>query len=270
MEQLPDIPGYIVDRKIGEGSLSAIFQGKCRESGRKVAIKILQRAYTAEPTIVKRFLQEAATGAKLEHPNIVNIYDVGNVQDYSFMVMEYLPQTLRERLEETDTNEENNYRVELTILQQIAGALAYAHGKGVIHRDIKPENIMFRHDGSSVLVDFGLARILHSSQRLTKTGISVGTPEYMSPEQIQGEKIDGRSDIYCLGVVFYEMLVGDVPYTAPDYISLAMKHIKKKVPKLPRKLRHFQPLIDQMMAKDTERRFHGAGALLEFIETLEI
>jgi len=269
MEQLPDIPGYTVERKIGEGSLSAIYQGQCHTCGHTVAIKILQRAYTAELTIVKRFLQEATTGAKLKHPNIVQIFNVGNVKDYSFMVMEYLPMTLRERLEERKKNDQLNDLHELDVLRQIADALAYAHSQGVIHRDIKPENIMFREDGTAVLVDFGLARILHSSQRLTRTGVSVGTPEYMSPEQVQGEEIDGRSDIYCLGVVFYEMLVGEVPYTAPNYISLAMKHIKKKVPKLPRKSRQFQPLIDTMMAKEKERRFPDAGALLKSIETFE-
>ena len=249
--------------------MSAIFQGACKKSGQTIAIKILQRAYTAEPTIVKRFLQEANTGAKLDHPNIVKIFNVGNAMDYSFMVMEYLPLTLREQLDSRKQNEDDAHHRDLAILKQMAGALSYAHNQGVIHRDIKPENIMFRNDGAAVLVDFGLARILHSSQRLTRTGISVGTPEYMSPEQIQGEAIDGRTDIYCLGVVFYEMLLGEVPYTAPDYLSLAMKHIKKKVPRLPRKLRHFQPLIDQMMAKEKEHRLPSADALLEFIETFE-
>ncbi len=269
MEQLPDIPGYIVNRKIGEGSLSAIYQGQCEKSGRQVAIKILQRAYTSEPTIVKRFIQEANTGASLEHPNIVKIFSVGNVRDYSFLVMEYLPMTLRDQLDSLDRNAKEPNFHELAVLKQIAGALAYAHAKGVIHRDIKPENIMFREDSSAVLVDFGLARIQHSGQRLTRTGISVGTPEYMSPEQIQGDEIDGRADIYCLGVVFFEMVTGDIPYKAPNYISLAMQHIKKKVPKLPRKHRHFQPFIDNMMAKEKERRFPGAQALLEFIETFE-
>jgi serine/threonine-protein kinase PpkA len=158
---------------------------------------------------------------------------------------------------------------DLNILKCIAAALKYAHDRGIIHRDIKPTNIMFRSDNTPVLVDFGLAKLEQAVQRLTETGITVGTPDYMSPEQIEGLKLDGRADFYSLGVIFYEMSVGDVPYKARNYVALAVKHLKQKVPLLPRELRHYQPLLEKMMAKNREQRIADGAELIALIEQFQ-
>lgn len=259
-------------QRIGQGSLAQIFMGICGQSNRRVAIKILERKFTRNHELAKRFLQEAETGAQLKHPNIVEIYHTGCTNECYFMIMEFLETTLRDRL--NNHQKTPSFMVfgarELHIIMQIAEALDFAHQRGVIHRDIKPENIMFRADGTPVLVDFGLAKIKHSKERLTKTDVSVGTPYYMSPEQIQGQgKIDGRSDFYSLGIVFYEMLCGEVPYKADDFITLAMKHLKKKIPRLPKKLKHFQPLLDKMMAKDREQRIPSGEILIKIAIELQ-
>ncbi len=271
MDSLPEIPGYSVKQRVGQGSLAQIFRGSCLQTGRPVAIKILERKYTRDYELAKRFLREAQTGADLKHPNIVEIYQTGCTDRCHFMIMEYLETTLRDRLNARKAAASPTFHPQdLHILMQMAEALDYAHQRGVIHRDIKPENIMFRADSTPVLVDFGLAKIKHSKEKLTKTDVSVGTPFYMSPEQIQGQKkIDGRSDFYSLGVVFYEMLCGEVPYKADDFITLAMKHLKKKVPKLPKKIKPFQPLLDKMMAKDPGQRLPSGEALIKIIIELQ-
>jgi len=125
---------------------------------------------------------------------------------------------------------------------------------------------MFKKDGTPILVDFGLAKLKNAVERLTQTGITVGTPDYMSPEQIEGLELDGRADFYSLGVVFYELLTGEVPYKAANFVALALKHLKKKIPRLPRNVKHYQPLLDIMMAKDREERISNGRALIEFID----
>jgi serine/threonine-protein kinase PpkA len=156
----------------------------------------------------------------------------------------------------------------LRIAGQVAGALGHAHGKGFVHRDVKPENILFRHDGSVVLTDFGIARAIGGSTRLTRAGASIGTPHYMSPEQATGKaEIDGRSDLYSLGVVLYEMLTGDLPYQSEDTFAVALMHVNDPPPMLPSALADYQPLLDGVMAKNPEKRHADAASFVRALQT---
>ena len=179
--------------------------------------------------------------------------------------MEYLQEGLSERIKK---NRVIPPPEALHIMLQVADALFYAHGKGYIHRDIKPDNIMFRQDRTPVILDFGIARAVDSKTKLTRTGMSVGTPQYMSPEQCNAEALDGRSDIYSLGVVLFEMLTGKPPYSADDTISIVMKHLKDPVPVLPAALKEYQPIIDAMMAKEKKKRIRSKDRLHEIARSL--
>lgn len=294
---LPAIPGYRLIKKVGEGEIAKVYLAEKRaapaafksgrpdgkdcffctplldiskkeDDGLQVAIKILEpQLYKKNKEIAVRFLQEIETMRRLDHPNIVTIYGSGNIDTYYYLAMEYLQESLRDKMQAAQGKRFDPRR--LNILKSIAAGLKYAHERGIIHRDIKPTNIMFRTDNTPVLVDFGLAKIEHSSERITETGITVGTPDYMSPEQIEGLKIDGRADFYSLGVIFYEMLVGDVPYKARNYVALAVKHLKQRVPTLPRELRQYQPLLEKMMAKDRRQRIADGAELIELIERFQ-
>lgn len=265
MADVPEIPGYRIEKKLGEGGMAAVFLGIQEELHRQVAIKILEPAMLKHKVFELRFLHEAETAANMNHSNIISIYDINRVGDYCYMVMEYLKESLKEHL--------SGYpgfklKPELArdILKPIAEALGYAHSRGIIHRDIKPDNIMFREDGTPVLTDFGIARALDSNIRMTRSGITVGTPYYMSPEQCKAEHLDGRSDIYSLGVVLFEILTGRKPYEADNPIGVALKHIREPVPQLPIQLKPYQPLIDKMMAKRKENRVASCEELLERID----
>jgi len=269
MNQLPQIPGYNLIKKLGHGGMADVYLGVQEKLARPVAIKVMDPLLLRDEQFAKRFLKEAQTAAQLAHPNIITIHDVGDIETpeghYHYIVMEYLEESLSERLKK--------YRClppkeALDIINKIAGALDYAHKKGFIHRDIKPDNIMFRSNGSVVLVDFGIARAVDSNTQLTQVGTSIGTPHYMSPEQCKGEKIDGRSDIYSLGVQLYEMLTGEVPYKAENTTGIIIKQIQDPVPLLPQELKHYQPLIEAMMAKDKEMRVQSGQELVNFIEAL--
>jgi serine/threonine-protein kinase PpkA len=154
----------------------------------------------------------------------------------------------------------------LEILRQVASALGYAPRQGFVHRDVKPENILFRADGTVVLTDFGIAKAVGAGTRMTATGMTIGTSHYMSPEQARGQEVDGRSDIYSLGVVFYEMLTGNVPYQAADSFAVALKHINDPVPQLSGELAVYQPLLDRMLAKEPDQRFPEAALLIGELE----
>jgi serine/threonine protein kinase len=150
----------------------------------------------------------------------------------------------------------------LEILRQVASALGYAHQQGFVHRDVKPENILFRADGAAVLTDFGIAKAVGAGTRMTATGMTIGTSHYMSPEQARGQEVDGRSDLYSLGVVFYEMLTANVPYQAADSFAVALKHINDPVPQLPSELAVYQPLLDRMLAKEPIDRYQDLPSML--------
>ncbi|MGD2093227.1 MAG: protein kinase [Candidatus Aminicenantes bacterium] len=261
----PQIPGYEIKKKLGKGGMAEVYLAFQENLDREVAIKILDPIFLKEEKLVKRFIYEAKTAAKLIHNNIVTIHDVGRSGDNHYIVMELLNKSLRDRLK---GRVKISAAKALMIIKNMANALDYAHNKNIIHRDIKPDNIMFRPDETPVLVDFGIARALDLSTHLTMTGVRVGTPYYMSPEQCKGEVLDGRSDIYALGVVLFELLTGDVPYKSDTPTGVIYQHTQAPLPQLPGKLTKYQPLIDKMMAKEKEKRIKNGQELIKMMESL--
>lgn len=259
------IPGFRILRKISQGGMSTVYLALQKSVDREVAIKVMSPSLSRDPSFGSRFYREAKIVGQLSHPNIVSIYDVGSYKHYNYIAMDYLPGApLQDRLEEgigaTDA---------IRIVREIAAALDYAHERGYIHRDIKPDNILFREDGSAVLCDFGIAKALKGNIKMTDVGSVLGTPHYMSPEQAQGKEIDGRADIYSLGVVFFEMLSGQVPFSGDDAVAVAVKHMTSSIPKLPASHKAFQPIIEKMMAKKAADRFQTGKDVITALDELE-
>ncbi|WP_439863696.1 serine/threonine-protein kinase [Pseudomonas antarctica] len=258
------IPGYDIDGEIGEGAMANVYLATQRSLERKVALKVMAAALAADPSFCERFLREGKTLARLSHPHTVTIHDIGNVGELYYMAMEYLPNgTLKERIAAGLTPEQG-----LTYIRQIASALGYAHAQGLVHRDVKPANILFRADGTAVLSDFGIAKSLDDRTQFTQAGFAVGTPSYMSPEQARGQEIDGRADLYALGVVLYEILVGKLPYNGTDALSTALAHLTEPLPELPVHHGRYQDILRKLLAKDPAERFPDAAALLWALDQL--
>ncbi|WP_443698677.1 protein kinase domain-containing protein, partial [Pseudomonas sp.] len=258
------IPGYDIEGEIGEGAMASVYLATQRSLERKVALKVMAAALAADPSFCERFLREGKTLARLSHPHTVTIHDIGNVGELYYMAMEYLPNgTLKERIAAGLTPEQG-----LTLIRQIASALGYAHARGLVHRDVKPANILFRADGTAVLSDFGIAKSLDDRTQFTQAGFAVGTPSYMSPEQARGQEIDGRADLYALGVVLYEILVGKLPYNGTDALSTALAHLTEPLPELPLHHGRYQEVLRKLLAKDPNERFPDAAALLLALDQL--
>ncbi|MFY1665660.1 serine/threonine-protein kinase [Pseudomonas sp. Pseu.R1] len=258
------IPGFDIEGEIGEGAMATVYLATQRSLERKVALKIMAAALAADSTFCERFLREGKTLARLSHPHTVTIHDIGNVGDLYYMAMEYLPNgTLKERIASGLSAEQG-----LTYIRQIASALGYAHAEGLVHRDVKPANILFRANGSAVLSDFGIAKSLDDRTQFTQAGFAVGTPSYMSPEQARGLEIDGRADLYALGVVLYEMLVGKLPYNGTDALSTALAHLTEPLPELPIHHGRYQHILTKLLAKDREERFADAAELIAALDAL--
>jgi serine/threonine-protein kinase PpkA len=273
----PEIPGFTIIELIGEGAMARVFLAVQNNLNRKVALKVMNQSLAHDPAFRGRFLAEAEDTAKFIHPGIVTIYNTDVYDNNYYLVLEYLEAgTLKDRevarqqhsLEQGGkTNPLFSAQESLVLMAQLADALAYAHSKNIIHRDIKPANIMFRSDGRAVLSDFGIAKSVTENRELTLTGYSVGTPAYMSPEQKLGADIDARSDLYSLGVVFFELLTGRKPYNTRtgNYADLR-KEWEAAVPELPSELSHLQPLINKLLAKNPDERYQSAGELLQAIK----
>ncbi|TSD80002.1 protein kinase [Pseudomonas sp. KBS0710] len=258
------IPGYDIEGEIGEGAMASVYLATQRSLERKVALKVMAAALAADPSFCERFLREGKTLARLSHPHTVTIHDIGNVGELYYMAMEYLPNgTLKERIAAGLTPEQG-----VTLIRQIASALGYAHAQGLVHRDVKPANILFRADGTAVLSDFGIAKSLDDRTQFTQAGFAVGTPSYMSPEQARGQEIDGRADLYALGVVLYEILVGKLPYNGTDALSTALAHLTEPLPELPVHHGRYQDVLRKLLAKDPTERFPDAAALLRALDQL--
>lgn len=260
------IPGYKLHRQIGKGGMATVFLATQLSFERKVALKLIANSAFGTSELAERFQREAKIVARLSHPHIVPVYDVGRAEKIHYLAMDYLPggdlnSFIRAGLLPGEA---------IKILTQLAQALHFSHSKGYIHRDVKPDNILFREDNSAVLTDFGIARTIENAADLTKNGLVFGTPAFMSPEQSQGQSIDGRSDLYSLGVIFYKMLTRQLPFSADDPLALALKHINEPIPKLPAELACYQTIIDQLMAKDPSHRFQSGLALCKAIASLDI
>jgi serine/threonine protein kinase len=265
------IPGYRLTSRLGKGGMSHVFLATQHSFERQVAIKILAPALALEPRFAERFMQEARTVASLNHPHIVPVYDVGEHQGYYYLTMEHvtggsLKQRLAQRAQGECSLEESTAQ---SILRQLAGALNYAGEHGFIHRDVKPDNVLFRADGSALLVDFGIASNVLRDTSVTQSNAIMGTPKYMSPEQHRSQPLTPQSDLYSLGCVFYEMLAGKPPFSAPDARSMGLAHLRDPIPLLPIALRRYQPLIRQLLAKDPADRPESGNALIGLLDNLE-
>lgn len=259
----PLIRGYRFIRKLSATSHSAIYLAERESANLKVVLKVLQQVPDVSDSIgaFDRFLQEYELIAEINHPNIVRIYDLGVGDDHAHIAMEYLDGgDLKQRIAEGITE-----RNAVSYLKQIASALAEIHGVGILHRDLKPGNIMLRKDESIALIDFGLAKRLRLRMEMTDEGEIFGTPYYMSPEQGHGNGVDHRSDIYSLGVIFYEMLTGEKPYRAGSAMAIIYQHARAPVPLLPTRVSQYQALLNMMLAKQPEDRLQSATEVPEWL-----
>ncbi len=255
-----NIPGYRILRPIGEGGMASVFLAVQESLDREVALKVMAPALAANAEFARRFLIEGKITAKLQHPNLVTVHDIGNHGNVYYLAAEYIPGgTLTDRIEEGGLSVGQI----LDITADIAHGLDFAHQKGFVHRDVKPGNVLFRSDGRVVLADFGIAKAMDGSNSSTVAGTSIGTPDYMSPEQARGESVDGRSDLYSLGAVLFEMLAGAPPYQASDAFTVALMHVTHPVPALPEQHAWLQPLVEGLMAKDPTQRFNTGAAFVE-------
>ncbi|MET1253663.1 serine/threonine protein kinase [Aliikangiella maris] len=245
-----EIPGYKIIRTLGVGGQATVYLALQQGFEREVALKVMSPALAADPSFGERFIREAKIVAKLSHKSIVTVYDVGESGNFYYLAMEYMPgEDLKSRIHKGMKTKEC-----LSTIAKIARALHFAHQKGYIHRDVKSENILFDQDDEPVLTDFGIAKASNSSTQMTQTGKLIGTPEYMSPEQCRGKNIDGRTDLYSLGIILFEMLTRKVPFTGEDSVAVCIQHVTKPLPRLPARLNHYQWLIDSLLAKDPNQR----------------
>ena len=253
---------YRIVGLLGRGGMADVYRAEDERLGREVALKLVPLEFARDPDRVERFEREVRAAAKLTHSNIVTVHEFGREGEQPFYTMALmrggdLKARIRSHPEGMPPEEARG------IAMAVARALAYAHGRGFVHRDVKPENILFDEDGVPQLTDFGIARAMSSGTRMTATGMSIGSPHYMSPEQARGQAVDGRSDLYSLGVVLYEMLTGRVPFDAADTLAVAYSHVNDPVPVLLGHLAAWQPLLDRLLAKAPADRYGSAGELVE-------
>src|SRR4051812_5823647 len=266
---------YELDCEIGRGGMGIVYRAKDRRLKRQVAIKLLPPELAFRSEIKSRFLREAETAAQLSHPNIVPIYTVDELEQLVFFVMAYVSgDNLAKRLHERGVLTIDETR---KVLREVADALAYAHDRNVVHRDIKPDNILLDAvTGRPMVTDFGIARAMDSEgdSRLTATGMAIGTPAYMSPEQAAGEReIDGRSDLYSLGILGDQMLTGEPPFVASSTPAMLVKHISERPIPVEQRRSDVPPdlarSVMMLLEKDPANRFPTASALVAALDTRE-
>jgi TonB family protein len=260
---------YRIITRIGSGGFADVYLGEQLLLSRKVAIKILHAHYARQADLLKRFEREARSAASLSHPNIIDIYDVGESEGIHYIVMKFIDgETLNQRMHREGILP---IPVSIQIIKQLAEALDYAHTNNVIHRDIKPANVMLDPYGRPMLMDFGVARV-QVEGNLTKTGTVLGTPHYLPPEQPLGKPVDARSDIYSLGIMFYEMLSGQLPFHDENAVAVLFKHINEPPQPLSTMVADINPdlaaLCHRMIEKDPVKRPQSAGEVAEVLHAL--
>lgn len=264
-EELPEITGYRLLRVINRGGMSTVYLARQHALGRDVAIKVMSPQALADEVSRRRFENEVRTIARLEHPHVVRIHEVGRTTDgLPYYAMPYMA---RGHLGQRDYNKSESRVAEIALT--LLSVLAYAHARNIVHRDVKAENVLFDDADRPLLADFGIAlRKDWGGARMTAAGLAVGSTAYMAPEQARGEVVDGRADLYALGVLMWEMLVGKLPYEAADALSMAVMHAQDPVPKLPAHLAHWQGFMNRALAKQPGQRFEDAAQMRAAIESV--
>lgn len=261
---------YEVESELGRGGMATVYRARDPISGREVAVKVLPREMLHDPQFRSRFEREIKLIAALEHSAIVPIYDAGEIDEQPYFVMRFMNGgSLSDVIKKGPIPLEDTAK----IIEKVAHGLAYAHRKGVVHRDLKPDNILFDETGEPFISDFGVAKIAESASALTGSGV-IGTPAYMSPEQAQGIEIDRRSDVYGLGVIVYQMLSGQQPYSADTPMGVVVKHITDPVPEILKVLPNLKPEVDAViktaMAKDKNQRYENTIELAKALNMAAI
>ncbi len=252
---------YRLERLLGQGGFAWVYSAR-RDDDKMLAVKVLKPRYSSDPAFESRFRNEAAFARDLKHPNIIHIEDIGSDAGISWFAMELFPDSLNERLTRTTViAEEEAVQIGLGV----TGALAFAHSQNVVHRDIKPDNILLAADDRPVLTDFGIARAVSGYMAATGFNMTIGTPAYISPEQAQGRGLDGRSDLYSLGITLYRAVTGEVPFKSRDWFELARMHVEDR-PEPPRARRpelskRIERIILRLLAKHPDDRYPSAAAL---------
>lgn len=260
-----EIPGYSVIGQIGRGGMATVYRARQTLLDREVALKVMSPQLAQDPVYAQRFLQEARMLAALNHPHVVPVYDVGvTPEGLHYFSMQLLgggdfAGRMRDGISELEL---------VRVLVAVAHALGFAHARGYVHRDVTPANILFDAHDTPILTDFGIARAVTATSRITASGLSIGTSHYMSPEQARGAEVDHRSDIYSLGVLCYEAVVGHPPFEGEDGFAVAFAHVHDPVPQLPEEVARWQPLIDRAMAKDPDQRYPDCAAFIEGMRAL--
>jgi len=258
MEAPIQIPNFELFKEIGRGGMSRVYLARQLQPKREVAIKIVSPGSAPDEALLSSLKIEGDTIAGLNHDNIVTVFACGVVDKHYYLAMEILPGgDLTERIKKGLRAED---AVEVMI--QIGGALGHAHKKQVLHRDIKPENVMFHESGKAVLVDFGIAKEGDTESSFTQVGAVVGTPHYMSPERCMGKSTDARSDLYAMGVMFYEMLTGHKVFEGRDTFAVSYAHVYEPVPPLPPEHARFQGIVNKLLAKDPKDRYQTADEMV--------
>lgn len=255
-----EVQGYTILGQIGKGGMATVYRARQVLLDREVALKVMSPQLATDPVYSQRFLQEARMLAALNHPNIVQVFDIGETPaGLNYFSMQLLTggdfgSRLSDGMSESEL---------VRVLAAVAQALSFAHARGYVHRDVTPANILFDSHDQPVLTDFGIARALANTSRITSAGLSIGTSQYMSPEQARGVEVDHRSDIYSLGVLAFEAVVGHPPFQGDDGFAVAFSHVHDPVPRLPEEVARWQPLIDRAMAKDPAERFPDCAAFID-------
>lgn len=259
---VPAIPGYAIERMIGEGGTARVYLAKRLGDDLQVVLKVLLPELAVDSNVVERFMQEFSLIQKIKSVHVTRIFDLAYDNGNAYLAMEYFGAgDLRERIIAGGFPPVQA----LKIFAQVARALGAIHDAGVIHRDLKPHNIMFRDQHHLAIVDFGGAKSLGDTTGITKVGHIIGTPNYMSPEQITGAAVDKRTDLYSLGVILHLLLTGQTLYVATNAAELMDMHLNAPIPRLPEELNGFQKLLNKLVAKDPDARFQSARELYAYI-----
>lgn len=253
---------YRITKKIAKGGMAEIYEGVDEVHNRPVAIKVLRADMAEEQEFVTRFRREAEAVAQLKHPNILEVYDSGFEDETEYITMTYVDGgSLKDLISRGPMSPEEA----VSIAIQLADALDYAHQEGIVHRDVKPSNVLLAPDGTPLLTDFGIAKSFDETQHLTRTGRSIGTPQYMAPEQIQGDPVDHRTDVYALGIVLYEMVTGRVPFDATTPAAALYKQINEPPPPISEAKVEIpgwlEDIIQKAIAKNPADRYQRAADL---------